>query len=50
MEEDIPKKMYIKSDWIPPIADPHVEDRMSNFQNSILAEHKFLRKNQKKSF
>ena len=49
MEEEIPKKIYVKSDWNPPIADPHVEDRMSNFQNAILAEHKFLRKNQKKA-
>ena len=47
--KEIPKKIYVKSEWVPPSSDPHIENRISKFCKSILAEHKFIRKIQKKS-
>ena len=47
--KEVSKKIYVKSEWVPPPADSHVEDRISKFCSSILAEHKFLRNIQKKS-
>ena len=44
-----PKNFFVKPDFIPEPATEHVEDRMSKFYGSILAEHKFLHNNTHKS-
>ena len=44
-----PKKIYVKSSWIPDPVEDRVESRIGNFSRAILAEHNFLRTTIKKS-
>ena len=46
---ETPKKIYVKSTWIPDPVEEHVESRISKFSRAILAEHNFLRQTGKKS-
>ena len=47
--KDTPKKIYIKSPWIPDPAPDHVEDRINTFARALSAEHNFLTKHLGKS-
>ena len=47
--KETPKKIYIKSSWIPDPTPEHVEDRMSTFARALSAKHNFLTKNLGKS-
>ena len=48
-KKETPKKILVKSDWIPDYTTGHVEDRLSTFCKSILTEHNFIYRNHKKS-
>ena len=47
--KDTPKKIYIKSSWIPDPAPDHVETRINTFARALQAEHNFLTKHLGKS-
>ena len=47
--KDTPKKIYIKSPWIPDPASDHVEARIDSFARALSAEHNFLTKHLGKS-
>ena len=34
--------IYVKLDWVPPVARPNIENRIKNFCYAIYFEHKFL--------
>ena len=47
--KQVPKNIYVKSDWVPPKADEHIEGRMEQFCSKIACESNFLHQFSKKS-
>lgn len=47
--QSTPHKIYVKSEWVPPSTSPSIENKISNFCHAIHAEHKFLKRVQKKA-